>query len=103
MERPVLLKSITAWLAWSKTSFGKTEGPALKLWIIAVAVFTFKKLKMQRNKIAAGYPKEKAGLSKPGSIYFQFINLIRQFSGQKAFLLISSAENKLRFEDRRFL
>jgi hypothetical protein len=56
----VLLKSITAWLACSKTSFGKTDGPALKLWIIAAAVFTFKKLKMQRNKIVAGYPKEKS-------------------------------------------
>jgi len=58
---------------------------------------------MQRNKIAAGYPKEKAGLSKPGSIYFQFINLIRLFSGQKAFLLISFLKNKPRFEDCRSL
>jgi hypothetical protein len=33
MESPVLLKSSMAWLASSKTSFGSTEGPELKLCI----------------------------------------------------------------------
>jgi hypothetical protein len=40
MESPELLKSRMARLASSKTSLGKMEGPALKLWIIAVAVIT---------------------------------------------------------------
>jgi len=58
---------------------------------------------MQRNKIATGYPKEKAGLSKPGYLIFDLISLILLFSEQKPFLLVASAENRPHFEDRRFL
>src|SRR6188768_918664 len=103
MERPVLLKSITAWLACSKTSFGKTDGPALKLWIIAVAVFTFKFFEDAKKQNCDGIPQRKSRVIKTRLYLFSVINLIRLFSGQKAFLLISSAENKLRFEDHQFL
>jgi hypothetical protein len=65
----VLLKFKTALLASSKTSCGKTDGPALKLWIIAVSFFAFKIMEVQRNKIAAVYTQTKTGLFKSPVLY----------------------------------
>jgi hypothetical protein len=49
-------------LASSKTSFGKTEGPAPKLWIIAVVVFTVKKFEDAKKQNCDGMPQRKTGL-----------------------------------------
>jgi hypothetical protein len=68
MDRPLLLKSITALLASSKTSLGKTEGPAPKLWIIAVVVFTVLKIEDAKKQNCGGMPQRKAGYLNPAYI-----------------------------------